>query len=243
MQNVPQPDIRAGTWLKLRRRGNDFSAFKSVNGRQWFLVEQVQMPMGDDYYIGMAVASGRVETLCWTRFDHVREGVKLLNEDFTPQVELVSGSVISGRPSFVDNHHVMFAGPPSIVPVPTSRVARFIYQPLSSQIAWRSRASKPGVWVNSGDFFEGEFQQIDGDKLRVSSVLYGIRTFEADEEVAAAVLANPSRTRPVVELDMQDGSLFLGTAFTFGDGEVILKEAALGEVRIAAYQIRELRVR
>ncbi|HMJ90161.1 MAG TPA: DUF1349 domain-containing protein, partial [Candidatus Acidoferrum sp.] len=240
---VPQPEVRVGSWLKLRRRGNDFTAFKSENGRQWTLVAQTQMPMRDEYYIGLAVASAREDAASWCMFDRVREGVKLSNLDFTPQVELVSGSIISGRPAFADNDGFDFVGGLKIASVPTRRVARVIYQPMSSQLAWRSRASKPGVWVNGGDFFEGEFQQINGDKLRVASVLYGIRTFDVDEEVVAAVLATPSRTSAATEVDLQDGSRLVGASCTFAEGEIVLREAALGAVRVPVFQIRELRLR
>ncbi len=243
-QVMAQPDIRIGTWLKLRRRGNDFTAFKSENGRHWTMVEQTQLPMREEYYVGLAVASAREDTVNWTTFDRVREGVKLSNEDFTPQVELVSGSVISGRPLFANNQQIEFVGGLKVVPVPTARVARIIYQPMSSQVAWRSRASAAGVWVQSGDFFEGEFQQIDGDKLRVSSVLYGIRTFDVDEDVVAAVLANLTRTQQsTVEVDINDGSRLVGSSFVFADGEIVLRESALGDVRVPAFQIREMRVR
>lgn len=242
-QVIAQPDIRIGTWVKLRRRTNDFYAYKSPNGRQWSLVEQMTIPMREDYYVGLAVASAREDTLNWTTFDHVRSGTKLSNEDFTPQIELVSGSVIWGRPAHANPREFTFDDGMKVVPVSTPRVARVIYHPMSSQISWRSRTSRPGVWVQGGDFFEGDFQDILGDKLRVSSVLYGIRSFDVDEEVVTAVLANASRAEPKVELDIQDGSRLMGERCAFGDGEVILREAALGDVRVPAFQIRELRLR
>jgi hypothetical protein len=242
-QVAAQPDIRIGTWLKLRRRGNEFFAFKSVNGRQWTLVEQMNLPMRESYYVGLALCSAVDDTLNWTTFDHVRTGTKLSNEDFTPEIELVSGSIVRGRPVFANNQDVVFEDGFKVVPVKTSRVARITYQPMSSQIAWRSRTSRAGVWVAGGDFLEGEFQEITGDKLKMSSVLYGIRTFDVDEEVVTAVLANASRAEPKVELDIQDGSRLIGERCSFGDGEVVLREAALGEVHVPAFQIRELRLR
>lgn len=241
-QTIAQPDVRVGTWLKLRRRGNAFSAYKSVNGRQWTLVETITVPMREDYLVGLAVASGRPDVLCWSRFDRVREGVKLNNDNSTPQVELVSGSVIAGRPRHADQRHVEFAANTRVVPIPTAQIARVVYQPSVSQFGWQSQTGRPGVWVQSGDFFEGEFQQIDGDKLKVSSVLYGIRTFDVDEEVAAVVLGPSKRGRPAVEVDTQDGTRFLGMSFAFAEGELVLRESALGEVRLPAFQIRELRV-
>jgi hypothetical protein len=236
-------DVRAGAWFKLRRRGMIFTAYRSSNGRIWTQVEQATVPMRDEYYVGLAVASAREGMLNWTTFDHVREGAKLVNTDFTPQIELTSGSVISGRVFAMDRKEVQFFRGPRIAPIPTSRVARISFQPLTFDMSWKSRASRPGVWMPGGDFFEGDFQRIEGSKLLVSSVLYGIRAFDVDEDILALVLANPSRARAAVEVDARDGSFLLGTEFACGDGEMILREPALGEVRLPAFQIRELRAR
>lgn len=242
-ETTARNDLRHGTWLKLRRRGMTFTAYKSANGRLWTQVEQVVVPMRDEYYVGLAVASARDGALNWTTFDHVREGAKLVATDFVPQIELVSGSMIAGRPYAMDRKQMDFVGGPRVVSVPPSKVARIIFQPLTPDHAWKSRASRPGVLLPGGDFFESDFQVIEGDKLRVSSVLYGMRTFVVHEDILALVLANASRALPAVEVEARDGSLLRGTHFAMGDGEVVLSEAALGEVRIAAPQIRELRVR
>jgi hypothetical protein len=44
---------------------------------------------------------------------------------------------------------------------------------LPADLEWRARAGRPGVWVSGGDFIDGEFQRIEGDTLRISSVLFG----------------------------------------------------------------------
>jgi len=245
-QMTPQPDIRAPYYLKLRRRGSDFSAFKSPNGRQWTLVEQTHVPMGENYYVGLAVANARENGVNWTTFDKVRTGVRLpaiAEEDFMPRVELTSGSIVLGRPLHADRNEIDFVGGLRVVRVPTDRVARIIYQPLTSELAWKTRASRPGVWVQSGDFFDGEFQQIASDTLRMSSVLYGLRTFDVSDEVVAVVLDHARLTRPVVELSATDGSLLLGSGYSFEDGAVVVKESSLGPVRIPIFAIADLRVR
>jgi hypothetical protein len=242
-QVLAQPDVRTGWWLKLRRRGNEFSGFKSPDGRRWTLIEKVTLEMRAEFHVGLAVASGREDVLHWTTFDHVREAPKLIREDFTPEVELTSGSVVAGRPLWVDGDEMVFAGGPRVVRVPMAAVARIAYAPLNAEMAWKARASRPGVWVGSGDFFDAEFQGVRQDKLRMSSVLYGLRTFDVDEEVQALVLRGGVATRAAVELRAVDGSVLLATAMSFVDGDVVLREPALGEVRVPAFQIAELRRR
>jgi hypothetical protein len=235
--------VFAPQWLKLKRRGNEFSAFVSANGRRWSLVEKVSVEMNQNFYVGLAVASAHESVLNWTTFSKVREAPKLVNEDFTPEVELVSGSTVKGRPAFADEVEIAFTGAPKLVRIPTDRVARIAFQLLSSELAWKTRMSRPGVWVNNGDFFDGDFRGIDGGKLTISSVLYGLRAFDVDEEAVAVVLQRRRSQRAVYEVQTVDGSMLLGSEVALGDGEIKLREAALGEVRIPAFEIVEFRRR
>ena len=242
-EGIRLPTLFAPQWLKLKRRGNEFSAFVSANGRVWFLVEKIPIEMNESFYVGLAVASAREDVLNWTTFSRVREAPKLINEDFTPQIELVSGSMVSGRPEQADEKEIVFAGAPKVVRVPTDRVARIAFQPLPSDLAWKTRVSHPGVWVNNGDFFDGEFRALNASKLTISSVLYGLRTFDVDEEVSAVVLQPRRVRRAPFELETVDGSTLLGSTIVLGDGEIRLQESALGEVRVPAFEIIELRRR
>lgn len=235
--------IFAPQWLKLKRRGREFSAYASSNGRIWSQIEKISVAMNENLYVGLAVASANENLLNWTTFRRVREAPKLRNEEFTPQVELVSGSRVIGRPEHADEAEIIFAGGPKVIRVPTERVARIAFQPLSGELAWKSRVSRAGVWVNTGDFFDGDFRRLENGKLAISSVLYGLRTFDIDDEVLAVVLQARQRQRAKYEVETSDGSLLLASDITLGDGEIRLRESALGEVGVPAFEILELRRR
>jgi hypothetical protein len=181
--------------------------------------------------------------LNWTTFSKVREAPRLLNESFTPEVELISGSVVTGRPVLADENEVVFVGAPKVVRVPVPRVARMSFQLLSGDISWKTRVSRPGVWVSNGDFFDGDFRGIEGRKLTISSVLYGLRTFDLDEEVLAVVLQPRRLRRAPFEIETADGATLVATELTLGDGELRLSEPALGELRVPAFEILEVRRR
>jgi regulation of enolase protein 1 (concanavalin A-like superfamily) len=242
-QAQAQPDLRPPCWVKLRRRGQEFYGYKSRNGRQWTLIQQAQVPMNTNYYVGLAVASGRSDRLNWTTFDGVRTGEKLRNEEFTPRVELTSGSVIRGRPLELDGNDIQFEGGRRVVAVPSSLVARIIYQPLSPDLAWKARASRPGVWMHGGDFFEGSLQELSAERVRISSVLYGLRSFDITDEVLALVLRNSRVSVATAEVETIDGAVLLGTAAAFSDGELHMRETALGTLRLSASSIRSLRLK
>ena len=235
--------VFAPHWVKLRRRGNEFSAYISRNGRAWSLIQQVSLAMNENIYAGLAVASAQDGILNWTTFRKVREAPKLINEDFAPEVELVSGSTIFGRPVRADENEVLFGSARKFVRVPTARVARIAFQPLSDDVAWRTRLSRPGVFVSDGDFFDGDFRGIEGSRLSVNSVLYGPRVFDIDDEALALVLQPRRFQRTQFQVLTVDGSVLLATELALGDGEVKLKEPALGEVRMPAFEIVELRRR
>jgi hypothetical protein len=235
--------IYAPTWLKLRRQSNDFTAYVSPNGRLWSVLEKISVPMNQNIYVGLALAGGRDDMLNWTTFSKVREAPKLQNDFFTPEIELISGSVVTGRPMLVDENEIVFAGVPKMVRVPVPRVARIVFQPLNGDMAWKTRISRPGVWVTTGDFFDGDFRGIEGRKLTISSVLYGLRTFDIDDEVLAVVLQPRRQRRALFEVETADGATLLATQLAVGDGELRLRETALGEVRVPMFEILEVRRR
>jgi hypothetical protein len=237
------PGIFAPFWLKLKRRGDDFSAYVSPNGRVWSLVEKISLAMADRFHVGLAVTSGREGMLNWSAFSKVREARKLIHEDFIPEVELVSGSILTGRPVRANGDEVLFSGAPKVLRVPTARVARITYQPLMGELSWKTRASRPGVWVSNGDFFDGDFRALEGDSLSISSVLYGLRKFDVDEEVLAVVLQPRKMQRAQFEIETVDGAFLLASNLVLGEGEFRLQEAAVGEVRVPAFEILELRRR
>ena len=240
---APARAIFPPQYLKLRRQSNEFTAYASPNGRIWSVLETVSVPMSESIFVGVAVASAQDGMLNWTTFNKVREAPKLVNEDFPPEVELVSGSIVTGRPQRANENEVVFAGEPKVVRVPTARVARIVFQPLPGDLAWKTRVSRSGVWVTSGDFFDGDFRSIEGRKLTISSVLYGLRTFDIDDEVLAVVLQPRSVRSSPFQLETADGAMLYAYEVALGDGEVKLRESALGEVRIPAFEILELRRR
>lgn len=235
--------IFAPMWLKLRRQSNEFTAYVSPNGRRWSVLEKIVMPMQSNIYVGLAVAGARDGVLNWTTFSKVREAPRLQNDSFTPEVELVSGSTITGRPAFADEKEVIFTGAPKVVRAPLSRVARIAFQPLNGDLMWKTRISRPGVWTSGGDFFDGDFRTLEGRKLTISSVLYGLRTFDLDEEVLTVVLQPRRLQRAPFEIETADGATLLATQLTVGDGELRLREPALGELRLPAHEILEVRRR
>lgn len=230
-------------WIKLRREGSQFSGFQSKNGRQWTLVERVTVPMNEKVFVGLAVTSARELALNWTTIDKVREAPSLLNDDFLPQVELVSGSMVSGRIASINEQEVNFHGPYRSVTVPARVVSRIRFQWLPVEMADKVRGGRSGVLLSDGDFFDGEFKVVDNGKVTISSVLFGLRAFEMNNDLMAAVVRRSAPVRPVYEVRTIDGSVWMATSIALGRDELVMEESALGRVRIPSCELAEIRRR
>ncbi len=65
-------DIKAAPgWLKLKRSGNTFRAYYSANGNSWTLIGTKNISMSSSVYIGLAVTSHNVNSLCSATFTNV----------------------------------------------------------------------------------------------------------------------------------------------------------------------------
>ena len=243
VQTAGSRRIAAPYWLKLRRQGDEFTASVSRDGRVWSFLERVSVPMQTNVYVGLAVTSAQEGVLNWSTFSRVREAPRLRNDRFVPEMEMVSGSELAGQPALIDERELNFNQVPGALRVPVARVSRILFQPLSGDMAWKARLGRPGVWVSTGDFFDGEFRGLEGRKLTISSVLYGLRVFDLDDQVLAVVLQPRRLVRPAFEVETMDGATWLAAELAVGDGEMLLREPAVGNLRVPIFEILELRRR
>jgi len=61
----------APTWLRLKRTGFRFEAFKSTNGTSWTSMGVETVPMTDPVYVGLAVTSHKAQAAATAVFDHL----------------------------------------------------------------------------------------------------------------------------------------------------------------------------
>ena len=240
---TPLPRLRGPGWLKLRRDGKAISAWSSGDGRRWRLLQRIELPLREEAFVGVAAWSDRADREMRVSFDELREGPSLPTTAFIPRLELQSGSVMSGPFFAATGDELRFPEPLAREPVLTRSVANIRFQWVPERWNRRVAAGKPGVLLRNGEFVEGDFQGIDRHHLVVSSVLMGLRRFDVNREVVAAVL-RPSRHVPAsCEVRDAAGSLWLGSEISLGDNEVVLREATLGVQRIPLFALTELRRR
>jgi hypothetical protein len=71
----PNPAVPKGKfpcWLKLVRRGNEFSGYESLDGETWWLTGQIKLEFQADAIIGITSSSHTKESLTTSVFDNVQ---------------------------------------------------------------------------------------------------------------------------------------------------------------------------
>lgn len=231
-------------WLKLRRDGEVFSAFKSASGKSWSLVERINMNASGRLFVGMAAASMREGVLGQSVFEQVEEAPSLRNRWYLPQVELLSGSLQAGYLASMDDTSVRFDVLARKEPISSLSVATLRFQPLPPRQAALFASGRTGVLLVTGEFIDGECRGIRNSKVILSSVPLGLCQYDVNSEVVAVVLRKRAvSTQHSFEVWTADGSRWLAREVSFDSQGVLLREPALGLRRIPAHEVIEVRRR
>ena len=100
-------------------------------------------------------------------------------------------------------------------------------------------AAGTGVVLHNGDFFDGEIRAIEDNAIKLSSVLFGLRTFSR-WDTSAIILNDPLPGQGRFEVRTTDGSVFQANAISAEGDAVILDEPLLGKVRVRADTLLEV---
>lgn len=230
-------------WLRLRRDGDSFSAYVSRSGRRWRKVETVKLALPEEIFVGLASSGNNDSVLNRAMIDNVREAPVLASSSFVTQIALQSGSVLAGRVQSADNTAIRFAGPLPKTPVPASAVAHILFQWLPFRFGPRIKAGRPGLILSTGEFVEGEFKGIENGRVTISSVLFGLRSYDIFNESMAVILRAPLNPKADCDIITRDGSLWRGTDLRVGRNEVLIEESSLGKKHLPVYELKEIRRR
>jgi hypothetical protein len=123
----------------------------------------------------------------------------------------------------------------------TVNIARIICQPLSQTMAAKIPSGRTGVLLSNGDFIESDFRSLDDKTVQVSSVLFGLRNYDAKKDVVAIILREPQSSTWQYQILLEDQTrLFVGRIALNPEG-ITLLDPAFGNFRLAAPQVRALK--
>jgi len=156
---------------------------------------------------------------------------------------LRNGSFLAGNVQSVGDTSLKFAcsGGKQIT-VFTHNVAWIVFRRPKRPQALENVAGHTGVLLENGDFYEGEIKSIKDRSVKVSSVLFGLKSFPQDSgEVAAWILGDITPQAPLCELRTADGSVFMAKSLAVDKDQVVVTDELLGPVNLAPSIITELK--
>ena len=160
-----------------------------------------------------------------------------------PGLVLRNGAFLAGAIEAASETSIRGAGVFKNKPLSTINVARILCQPLSKAMEARIVHGRTGVLLTKGDFVDGDFRGIEGGQVKVSSILFGTRSFDARKEVLAVALREVSPAPWTYEIQLRDQSLFFAGAVTFERDALVVQDPMLGTVRLPVEALAGLKRR
>jgi hypothetical protein len=161
-------------------------------------------------------------------------------EKTPPGVVLRDGTFLAGTVEQATETLVRASGLLKNNPLSTIQVARIVCQPLSKTMEARISAGRQGVLLAKGDFADGNFRGIANGQIRISSVLFGTRSFDAKKEALAVVLREVAPASTTFEIRLRDQSVLPAVAVTFERDGLGMESAILGVRRLSVDDLSAL---
>lgn len=227
MESFSAPVLPGVRWYKLKRDGDEFSAFRSRDGIRWLLVGQTNLVLPADVLMGITAAGITEFRGHSASFEGVRHERRMVNP-VPVRTELVSGSVVESSWMEMDSGGLRFSGIQARPPVRRDQVARILFHSIPGRLEARIRSGQPGVLLTTGDFVEGEVRSISEGILLLDSVLFGQRRVDVVNLVLAVVLRPASRPTYAYEVHTIDGSSWRATSVSIVDYGLSIQEPLIG---------------
>lgn len=151
------------------------------------------------------------------------------------------GSFLAAPLVSADDTSLQFGGTQKDFSLSTVNAARIVFQNLSAQRAAKIEPGRAGVLLVNGDFVDGEFKGLDRGRVKLSSVLFGLKFFDATYEVVAVILRDPAPGAPTFRVKASDGSVLLVKKFAIAAEGLTMEDATLRGYKVPAQELVELR--
>jgi len=244
-QGTDSPNTTFPCWLKLIRKGNTLSGYYSADARNWELLAAETVSLPATIQIGLAVCARSRSALCAATFERVAVSTTASRTDrsfVAPSrgIVLRQGSMLTGKVRSANESVLRFERDGELT-VPVAEVARMYFATLTSDLAPRLPPGRKGVLLASGDFFEGNVLAVEGGRVKLSSVLFGLQHFDTGQ-VVAVVLRDVSPVAARYEVRTADGSVLLADRLSVDRSALGVQDRSFGVVKFTGEQIVEIRV-
>jgi len=157
-----------------------------------------------------------------------------------PGLQLTGGSFIARHVHLADDTWIKFTDSPKEAALSTLSVARIYFQPPTPEVEGKLRPGRTGLLLKSNDFIECEFKGISHGKIQVSSVLFGLKSFEP-HRVMALALRDPKPAAARFELRTKSDSCLLLNHFLVDKDRLTIQDPTMSGLQITASELSEIR--
>lgn len=153
---------------------------------------------------------------------------------------LVNGSLLPGAIESADRSSIRVSG--TREPVSRVQAARLIFQPIREQNEAAIQRGRAGVLLRNGDFVEGEFHGLQGGEIEIRSVILGAKKIGVGLAVAV-ILRDVRPAAAKYEIRTRHGGIYRTAAPRLQQDALMISDAALPRLTLAAGEIVEIKVR
>jgi len=241
-----QPDIRPPCWLKLIRRDKYISVCQSVDdGLSWQIIHQTANTWDRNIYAGLFVVGGATNSLKTATFVNVQvqdesDGRKQATNGLSRiRVILNDGSALMTRQLSADQTKIRFRFGSSNVVGSVLSVSRIEFDTVPKRLQGELSGRRKGVLLKTGDFFEGELSSLNRSEVKLSSVLFGSRTFPGERVLGVTVSTTLPSAAPMTVRTL-DGSLILAKSITSGPDLLLVEEPRFGLLAVSLAELASI---
>jgi hypothetical protein len=157
-----------------------------------------------------------------------------------PGVMLVDGSILARKIQAADESSITFAKGTAPATLSAINVSRIIFNSITSENLAALQSNRPGLLLQNKDFIEGDFRSLKDNRVKLYSVLFGIRTLE-QSKVLAAVLRNVKTTPVAFELITRDDSRLRLNQIAVSKEGLHVQNGVLTGLKVAPSDIIEIK--
>lgn len=230
-----------GIWLRLERCAQQVTAFTSEDGKTWRMVGNELLPLAEAAHFGLLVAGlkkGVPVSVAFSGVDLQHAGTPPVP---LPQLRLRDGGILAGKFLGTDGSVVRWQALGREWNVSLVNVSRLLLEPRAETQVTRLRPERPGALLANGDFVDGELLAGEPGRLRISSVLFGIRSYSAEGSVLAVHIRDVAQAGAEFEIHSADGSRLLANQLELRADGIGGRERNAGEFLLGGPDVSELR--
>ncbi len=154
-------------------------------------------------------------------------------------VMLTEGSIVARSAHAADETALHFSTSPREPVLSTVNVARVFLDRIPGELVSSLEPGRRGLLLRNRDFIDGEFRRLEGNRVRIDSVLFGVRDFER-HKVWAILLRDPREVPAEFEVATRNGSFFRVNGFDVEKERLLFAGSPLEPFAIEAEDLIEI---